>query len=207
MATTTRSCRSAARLSAQRSWSRTRPSRSTRAHRTASRIRTRTNSTQICSHSSGPEVASPVPPDSWRRNQGPYRLAKVAGRRSPASARAGRRGRAVEAAREKAMATRETAMGTAELLTKQYFTKDQARAIATELGIDFRVLGCDLEQFRLGLGVELEHGPRNPESDVSGDHPLVTGRIALAHLTEFPDYYTRLAVLEREAADHKSRKK
>jgi len=49
--------------------------------------------------------------------------------------------------------------------------------------------------------------PRNPESDVSGDDPLVTGRIALPHLTEVPDYYTRLAVLEREAADHKSRKK
>jgi hypothetical protein len=105
------------------------------------------------------------------------------------------------------MATRETTIGTAELLTKQYFTKDQARAIATELGIDFRALGCDLEQFRLGLGVELEHGPRSPESDVSGNDPIVTGRIALAHLTEFPDYYTRLAVLEREAADHKSRKK
>jgi hypothetical protein len=94
-----------------------------------------------------------------------------------------------------------------KLRTKKYFTKDQARAIATELEIDFRVLGCDLEQFRLGLGVELEHGPRKPESDVSGDDPLVTGRIVLAHLTEFPDYYTRLAVLEREAADHKSKKK
>jgi len=82
-------------------------------------------------------------------------LAKVAGRRSPASARAGRRGRAVEAAREKAMATKETTMGTAELLTKKYFTKDEARAIATELGIDFRALGCDLEQFRMGLGDRL----------------------------------------------------
>jgi hypothetical protein len=108
---------------------------------------------------------------------------------------------------EKAMATREMTMGTAELLTKQYFTKDQARAIATELEIDFRALGCDLEQFRMGLGVELEHGPRNAMTDVSGDDRLVTGKIALAHLTEFPDYYTRLAVLEREAADHKSRKK
>jgi len=98
-------------------------------------------------------------------------------------------------------------MATTDLAAKRYFTKDQARAIATKLGIDFKALGCDLEQFRLGLGVELEHGPRNPESDVSGDDPLVTGRIALAHLTEFPDYYTRLAVLEREAADHKSRKK
>src|SRR5659263_788316 len=106
------------------------------------------------------------------------------------------------ATKEKAMATKETAMGTAELLTKQYFTKDQARAIATELGSDFRVLGSDVEQFRLGLGVELEHGPRDPETDVSGDDPIITGKIALAHLTEFPDYYTRLAVLEREAADH-----
>jgi len=55
--------------------------------------------------------------------------------------------------------------------------------------------------------VELEHGPRDPETDVSADDPIVTGKIALAHLTEFPDYYTRLAVLEREAADHLSKKK
>jgi len=47
---------------------------------------------------------------------------------------------------------------------------------------------------------------RDPETDVSGNDPIVTGKIALAHLTEFPDYYTRLAVLEREAADHKRRK-
>ena len=98
-------------------------------------------------------------------------------------------------------------MGTAELSTKRHFTRDEARAIATELGIDFGALGCDLEQFRMGLGVELEHGPRDPETDVSGSDPIVTGKIALAHLTEFPDYYTRLAVLEREAAaDKKARK-
>jgi len=91
-------------------------------------------------------------------------------------------------------------MGTAELAKKRYFTSDQARAIATELGIDFGALGCDLEQFRMGLGVELEHGPRDADTDVSGNDPIVTGKIALAHLTEFPDYYTRLAILEREAA-------
>src|SRR5450759_4600821 len=102
---------------------------------------------------------------------------------------------------------KEMAVGTDELATKRYFTKDQALAVATELGIDFGKLGCDLEQFRMGLGVELEHGPRDQETDVSGDDPIVTGKIALAHLTEFPDYYTRLAVLEREAADHlKTRK-
>jgi Protein of unknown function (DUF5661) len=101
---------------------------------------------------------------------------------------------------------------TVKLATKRSFTTDEARAIATQLGIDFGALdfgalGCDLEQFRMGLGVELEHGPRDPETDVSGNDPIVTGKIALAHLTEFPDYYTRLAVLEREAADHKSRRK
>ena len=91
-------------------------------------------------------------------------------------------------------------MNTTELATKRSFTTEEARTIATELGVDFGALGCDLEQFRMGLGVELEHGPRDPETDVSGDDPIVTGKIALAHLTEFPDYYTRLAVLEREAA-------
>ncbi|HEX7590670.1 MAG TPA: DUF5661 family protein [Candidatus Limnocylindrales bacterium] len=74
--------------------------------------------------------------------------------------------------------------------------------MATELRIDFRALKCDLEQFRMGLDVELEHGLRSPKTDVSGDDPIITGKIAPAHLTEFPDYYTRLAVLEREAADH-----
>ena len=98
-------------------------------------------------------------------------------------------------------------MGTVKLATKRSFTSDEARVIATRLGIDFGALGCDLEQFRMGLGVELEHGPRDPETDVSGNDPIVTGKIALAHLTEFPDYYTRLAVLEREAADHLGKKK
>jgi Protein of unknown function (DUF5661) len=99
------------------------------------------------------------------------------------------------------------AVRTAKLATKRSFTSREARAVATELGIDFKALGFDLEQFRMGLGVELEHGPRDSETDVGGNDPIVTGKIALAHLTEFPDYYTRLAVLEREAADHKSKRK
>ena len=53
---------------------------------------------------------------------------------------------------------------------------------------------------RIGTGVELEHGSRDLATDVSGNDPVVTGKIAFAHLTEFPDYYTRLAILEREAA-------
>jgi len=51
----------------------------------------------------------------------------------------------------------------------------------------------------MGLEVELEHGTRDPETNVTGDDPILTGKIALAHLREFPDYYTRLAVMEAEA--------
>jgi hypothetical protein len=93
-------------------------------------------------------------------------------------------------------------MASGTLATKRSFTTEEAVAVATELVIDFGALGCDLEQFRMGLDVELEHGPRDSETDVSGNDPIITGKIALAHLTEFPDYYTRLAVLEREAAAH-----
>jgi hypothetical protein len=57
----------------------------------------------------------------------------------------------------------------------------------------------DIEQFRRGLEVELEHGQRDPETNVTNDDSLVTGKIALAHLKEFPDYYTRLAQMEKEA--------
>lgn len=97
-------------------------------------------------------------------------------------------------------------MGTVEPRTRRTFTRDEALAIAKELRIDFGTLGCDVEQFRMGLGVELEHGSRNPQTDVTGNDPIVTGKIALAHLTEFPDYYTRLAVLEREAAAQGSKR-
>lgn len=79
------------------------------------------------------------------------------------------------------------------------FTPEEATRIATEIGIDFRSAGFDLEQFRMGLDVELEHGCRDPLTDVTGDDPVTTGKIALAHLHEMPDYYTRLAKMEAEA--------
>lgn len=85
---------------------------------------------------------------------------------------------------------------------KRHFTSEEAASIAAQLGIDFDALGFDLEQYRMGLDVELEHGLRDPATNVTGDDPLTTGRIALAHLKEFPDYYTRLATLEAEADDY-----
>jgi hypothetical protein len=57
----------------------------------------------------------------------------------------------------------------------------------------------DVPQFRAGFGVELEHGTVNQTTNITNDDPLMTGKIALAHLTEFPDYYTCLAKLEEEA--------
>jgi hypothetical protein len=98
-------------------------------------------------------------------------------------------------------------VGTAATTVKKSFTRDEALAVATELGIDFKLLRCDVEQFQMGLDVELEHGPRSPKTDVTGDDWNITGKIALAHLNEFPDYYTRLAVMEREAAAHASKRK
>jgi len=59
----------------------------------------------------------------------------------------------------------------------------------------------------MGLSVELEHGAHDPETDVTKDDLLVTGKIALAHLKEFPDYYTRLAKMELKAEDYWSNRK
>lgn len=79
------------------------------------------------------------------------------------------------------------------------FSTDQARAIGEEIGIDWRAARFEVEQFRLGLAVELEHGRHDPATNVTDDDVHVTGKIAWAHLNEFPDYYTRLAEMEAEA--------
>ena len=81
--------------------------------------------------------------------------------------------------------------------TQKHFTSDKAREIGEQLGIDWAAFG--VEQFRMGLDVELEHGSHDPATDVTGNDPLLTGKIALAHLNEFPDYYTRLLKMEADA--------
>lgn len=79
------------------------------------------------------------------------------------------------------------------------FSEDEARAIGETIGIDWTASRFDVAQFRMGLEVELEHGRRAPETNVSDDDEITTGKIARAHLNEFPDYYTRLAQMEAEA--------
>ena len=83
-------------------------------------------------------------------------------------------------------------------MTKKTFTSEEAKSISQELGIDWTSSPFDLEQFRLGMDVELEHGTRDPETNVTNDDPLTTGKIALAHLRELPDYYIRLERMEAE---------
>ena len=76
---------------------------------------------------------------------------------------------------------------------------EDARRIGAAVGIDWDTSPFSVEQYLLGLGVELEHGLRDPETNVTDDDELLTGKIAWAHLKELPDYYTRLAVMEAEA--------
>ena len=80
---------------------------------------------------------------------------------------------------------------------KKHFTTEQAKEIGEKLGIDWSKF--DVEQFRRGMDVELEHGTVDPNTNVTNDDPLITGKIALAHLNEFSDYYTRLDKMEEEA--------
>jgi len=76
---------------------------------------------------------------------------------------------------------------------------EQARDAGERIGIDWSISAFDVEQFRLGMGVELEHGTRDPATNVTDDDVTATAKIARAHLNEFPDYYSRLAVMEAEA--------
>jgi hypothetical protein len=79
------------------------------------------------------------------------------------------------------------------------FTSQEARRFGTEIGIDWAAAPFDVEQFRTGMDIELEHGRRDPATDVTGNDPVTTAKIALAHLNEIPDYYTRLECMEEEA--------
>lgn len=78
------------------------------------------------------------------------------------------------------------------------FTAEQAQEVGAQIGIDWQSAPFDVEQFRMGMDVELEHGRADPATNVTDDDAVTTGKIALAHLRELPDYYTRLAKMEAE---------
>ena len=76
-------------------------------------------------------------------------------------------------------------------------TSEEAKRVGDTIGVDWRRF--DLEQFRAGMDVEFEHGAHDPQTNVTHDDPIITGKIALAHMKEFPDYYERLERMEAEA--------
>jgi hypothetical protein len=84
-------------------------------------------------------------------------------------------------------------------MAKKHFTEEQAKEIGEKLGIKWDKF--DIEQFRHGMDIELEHGTVDSNTNVSNDDPLITGKITLAHLNEFPDYYDRLDKMEKEGED------
>jgi hypothetical protein len=84
-------------------------------------------------------------------------------------------------------------------VTKRRITREEARLIGAQLGINWSKF--DVDQFKIGVEVELEHGSVSPLTNVTNDNLLTTGKIALAHLNEFSDYYTRLLKMEKEAEE------
>ena len=90
------------------------------------------------------------------------------------------------------------------MTTEKHFTAEQAKEIGEKLGIDWSKF--DVEQFRIGMDVELEHGLEDSNTNVTNNDPLMTGKIALAHLNEFPDYYTRLEKMEKEGEEFHEKK-
>ena len=93
---------------------------------------------------------------------------------------------------------------TSDLVGSKHFTAKEAKKIGESLGVDWSKF--DVEQFRMGLDVELEHGISDLQTNVTNDNERITGKIALAHLNEFPDYYTRLGKMEKEAKESHDRK-
>ncbi len=80
---------------------------------------------------------------------------------------------------------------------KKRTTLEEARRVGDALGVDWAKF--DIKQFQAGMDVEFEHGSQDPQTNVTNDDPIITGKIALAHLKEIPDYYERLEKMEQEA--------
>lgn len=78
----------------------------------------------------------------------------------------------------------------------QKFTSEQAKDMAEKLNVDFQTAGFTLEEFLEGMNIELEHGTVDTATNVTNDDPLITAKIAMAHLNESPLYYNEDIGLE-----------
>jgi len=95
--------------------------------------------------------------------------------------------------------------GDDDTVRRRDVTTDEAAAVLAALHIDVTTVEWDLDQFLLGMRSELEHGRVDPDTNVTDDDLLLTAKIALAHLNEIPDYYTRLADMEAQAFEEQHR--
>lgn len=86
------------------------------------------------------------------------------------------------------------------MYSRRKFTKDEAAWVSKFLLINFDQF--DVKQFRVGLNVELEHGAVDSVTNITNDDLIMTGKIALAHLNKYPDYYKRLNKMEEEAEQY-----
>lgn len=91
-----------------------------------------------------------------------------------------------------------------DMSERTHFTEADVRRVGEQIGIDWSSAPFDVDQLRRGMEVELEHGLQDTITNVTDDDPIVTAKIALAHLNEFADYYTRLERMEEEAKREQS---
>lgn len=82
-------------------------------------------------------------------------------------------------------------------MSKKVFDEAKAKKLGEAFGLTWEKF--DAKQLADGMNVELEHGTADPATNVTNDDELITMKIALAHLNEFPDYYIRLEKMEDEA--------
>jgi len=84
-------------------------------------------------------------------------------------------------------------------MEKRKYLEEEAKDVSLKLGINWNNVDFDLKQFTAGMNIESEHGSHDPETNVTNDNPIITGKIAWAHLKEISDYYDRLDLMEKEA--------
>jgi hypothetical protein len=79
---------------------------------------------------------------------------------------------------------------------RKSFSYEESLAIGNQLGVNWKKVNA--HEFYLGMNIELEHGRRSPETNITNDDPILTAKITLAHLKELKDYNTRLQRMEHE---------
>ncbi len=87
------------------------------------------------------------------------------------------------------------------------FNINHAMVFANKFGLDFSKELFNINDLLIGMNVELEHGKIDKETNVTNDNLILTGKIAMAHLREFPDYYRRLSKMEKEADKYWNKKR